>query len=162
MTRGAADLVHSLAAGGVTVATAESLTGGQVAAAITAVPGASRAYLGGVVSYSTEVKVDVLGVPAEVVRRHGVISGECAEAMATAIRRLTGADLGVATTGVAGPDCQEGKSVGTVFVGVAGAAGVRVVELALEGDREKIQQDTVEAAVGLLGAVLRREEPRVR
>lgn len=161
MTRGASDLVHSLAAAGATVATAESLTGGQVAAAITSVPGASRSYVGGVVSYATRVKVDVLGVPSEVVRDHGVVSAECATAMATGVRTLLGADYGIATTGVAGPDSQEGHRVGTVFVAVSGPLGVRVERLALSGDRDRIQHDTVERAVDLAGTVLRGEEPRV-
>lgn len=161
MTRGASDLVHSLAAAGATVATAESLTGGQVAAAVTAVPGASRAYLGGVVSYATQVKVDVLGVPAAVVRDHGVISAQCAEAMASGVRTLLGADYGLATTGVAGPDNQEGHRVGTVFVAVASPRGVHVEALTLTGDRGRIQHAAVERVVDLAGAVLRGEEPRV-
>lgn len=161
MRRGACDLVHVLGARGQTLATAESLTGGQVAAAITAVPGASKAYLGGVVSYATDVKVDVLGVSDELVREHGVVSGPCAAAMAEGVRAMLRADYGVATTGVAGPDPQEGKPVGTVFVGIAGPDGTSVVPLALSGDRPTVQRDTVDVAIGLLGAILRGEEPDV-
>lgn len=158
MPRGACDLVHVLAARGLTLATAESLTGGQVAAAVTAVPGASRAYLGGVVSYATEVKVEVLAVSDDLVRQHGVVSEPCAAAMAEGVRARLGSDYGVATTGVAGPDPQEGKAVGTVFVAVAGPEGTRVQQLALSGDRPAIQHDTVDHAIRMLSAVLRGEE----
>jgi PncC family amidohydrolase len=103
-----------------TLATAESLTGGQLAAALTSVPGASRSYLGGVVSYATEVKVSVLGVPSDLVARHGVVSAECAVAMARGVARLTGADWAVSTTGVAGPDRQDDLPPGTVHVGLVG------------------------------------------
>lgn len=133
-----------------------------MAAAITSVPGASRVYVGGVVSYATRVKVDVLGVPPEVVRDDGVISARCAEAMAVGARSLLGADYAIATTGVAGPDSQEGHPVGTVFVAVAGPSGVHGIALELAGERDRIQHDTVEAAVDLAGMVLRGEEPRVR
>ncbi|MDO9354446.1 MAG: nicotinamide-nucleotide amidohydrolase family protein, partial [Solirubrobacteraceae bacterium] len=97
-----------------TLATAESLTGGRVAASLTAVPGASEVFRGGVVAYASDVKVDVLGVPADVVATVGVVSAACAEAMARGVRSLTGASYAVATTGVAGPGEQEGKPPGTV------------------------------------------------
>jgi nicotinamide-nucleotide amidase len=161
MRRGACDLVSTLSARGLTLATAESLTGGQVAAAVTSVPGASRAYLGGVVSYATDVKVDVLGVSDSVVREHGVVSAPCAGAMAEGVRLMLKSDYGVATTGVAGPDPQDGHPVGTAFVGVAGPHGTRTLALRLSGDRPSIQHQTVERALGLLGAVLRGEEPDV-
>ena len=161
MHRGACDLVHSLAAKGATLATAESLTGGQLAAGVTGVPGASRVFVGGVVSYATEAKVAVLGVPPDLVAQHGVISADCAQAMAEGVRSLLGTDYALSTTGVAGPDSQEGHPVGTVFVGLAGPAGTRVEKLVLSGERDQIQHATVENAVALLGAVLRGEEPHV-
>ncbi|WP_110240139.1 CinA family protein [Nocardioides gilvus] len=144
-----------------TVGTAESLTGGQVAAAITTVPGSSGAFLGGVVAYATEVKVKVLGVPEQVVEEHGVISAECAESMATGVRELTGATYGIATTGVAGPSEQEGKPPGTVFVAVAGPRGVEVAALNPQGNRTQIQWASVEGVLSLLLGILRREEPAV-
>ena len=156
-----ADVLESLVARGETLATAESLTGGLLASAITDVPGASRAFVGSVVSYATRVKVAVLDVPAEVVDRHGVVSEECALAMARGVRRRLDATWGVATTGVAGPDSQEGRPVGTVWVAVAGPDVVRARLLALEGDRRAIREATCEAAVSLLLDLLR-EEPGLR
>jgi len=143
---------------GETVATAESLTGGQLAARLTAVPGASRSYLGGVVSYATSVKIEVLGVPADLVERHGVISAPCASAMAERVAALTGAGWGLATTGVAGPDPQEGHPPGTVYVGIAGAVagpgGPSAVRLHLSGDRAEIQAATCREALALLAGRL--------
>ncbi|MFC6152263.1 CinA family protein [Nocardioides yefusunii] len=161
MHHGACDLVHSLAARRATLATAESLTGGQLAAAITAIPGASQSYRGGVVSYATDVKTDVLGVDALVVSRHGVVSAECAVQMAERVRELVGSDWALSTTGVAGPDRQEGKAVGTVHVGLAGPEGSRSFLLNLHGDRHAIQHAVVEQALEFLGSVLRGEEPAV-
>lgn len=133
------------------IAVAESLTGGDLAARLTAAPGASSTVLGGVVSYATSVKQEVLRVPESVVESHGVVSAACAEAMATGVRRLLGADWALSTTGVAGPDEQEGKPVGTVFVGIAGPSVVRAMELSLEGERGEIREQTcAEALKGLL------------
>src|ERR1700752_1698314 len=109
-----------LRAAGATAATAESLTGGRLAVALTDTPGASETYVGGVVTYATELKASVLDVDQRIIDLHGVVSPECAKAMATGVRALTGATLGIATTGVAGPTEQEGKPPGTVFVGLAG------------------------------------------
>lgn len=152
-------LQDRMAERGVTVASAESLTGGLVAARLTELPGSSRSYVGGVVAYATEVKVHVLGVPQEVVDEHGVISEACAAAMATGVRELMGATYGVSTTGVAGPEAQEGHQPGTVWIAVAGPAGVHTELLDLDGLRGKVQQATVDAAVRALDGVLRREEP---
>lgn len=147
--------VHALLQGnGETLATAESLTGGLLATLLTDVPGASRSYLGGVVAYATSVKQAVLGVPQAVVDEYGVVSAACAEAMARGVRDRTGATYGLSTTGVAGPDQQEGRPVGTVFVGVAGPAGTHSVELALRGDRSAVRNGTCEAALSVLGALL--------
>ena len=142
---------------GATVATAESLTGGQLAARLTSVPGASASYVGGVVSYATSVKTAVLGVPAGLVERHGVVSAECARAMAAGVRRLVGSSYAVSTTGVAGPDGQDGVPPGTVFVGLSGPDGEAALALDLTGDRVAIQAATCEAALEALLAVLRRE-----
>ena len=132
------------------MSTAESLTGGQVAARLTAVPGASASYRGGVVAYATDLKVSVLGVPESVVAAHGVVSAECVEAMARGVRDLTGSTYGVATTGVAGPSRQEGKPVGTVYVGLSGPASDVVLQLDLVGDRAAIVGRTVEEALTAL------------
>lgn len=142
-----------------TLATAESLTGGGLAALITSVSGASDVYVGGVVSYATSVKVDVLGVDPRIVARVGVVSAECAEAMAQGVRRLTGATHALSTTGVAGPGSQEGKPTGTVFIGLAGPGAVSSVELALIGTRSEICAGTRSAALGLLLDVLHAEQP---
>lgn len=147
-------ILERLQATGDTVATAESLTGGRMAVRLTDVPGSSAAFAGGVVSYATEVKVDVLGVPEAVVDEHGVVSAECAEAMAAGVRRLLGTTYGVSTTGVAGPDRQEGKPVGTAFVGIAGPDGTQVVPLSLDGDRATIQEATVDAALSALSEMM--------
>jgi nicotinamide-nucleotide amidase len=137
-----------------TVATAESLTGGLVAAALTSVPGSSAAVRGGVVAYATDLKAALLGVPPDLLERHGAVHGAVAEAMAEGARDRLGASTGVATTGVAGPDPAEGKPVGTVFVAVAGPGGLASRQLALTRDREEIRSATVESVLGLLVGAL--------
>ena len=139
-----------LAGRGESLAAAESLTGGLLAATLTDVPGASRSFVGGVVSYATRVKVEVLDVPESVVAEHGVVSGECAAAMAAGVRTHIGATWGVATTGVAGPDLQEGKPAGTVWVAVAGPEGALAERLSLSGDRRAVRDSSCTAALGLL------------
>jgi nicotinamide-nucleotide amidase len=152
-------LVHELLQErGETVATAESLTGGQLAAQLTAAPGASATYLGGVISYATEVKVDLLGVEPGLVDRYGVVSAECARAMARGVRALMGSTYAVSTTGVAGPDEQEGKPPGTVYVGVAGPGGDSAIALDLVGGRSAIQDRTCEEALSALSGIITQEE----
>jgi PncC family amidohydrolase len=146
----AAEVVAVLGGRSLTLATAESVTGGGLGAVVTAVPGASAVYAGGVVSYATRVKQELLGVPAELVARHGVVSAACAEAMAEVVRRVVGADLGVSTTGVAGPEPQEGKAVGLVYVAVADGTSTVSRELRLAGDREAIRAATSHGALRLL------------
>jgi nicotinamide-nucleotide amidase len=141
---------------GQTVATAESMTGGSLAVTISAAPGASATFPGGVVSYATEVKQQVLGVAKETVEDEGVVSAQCAAEMATGVRRLLGTDWGLSTTGVAGPTEQEGKPIGLVYVGVAGPDGVQTFELNLDGDRAEIRAETTRSAIArLLEAVVR-------
>ena len=147
-------LAQKLIAAGETVGVAESLTGGRLAAAITGVPGASAYFLGGVVSYATRIKVDVLGVPEALVAQLGVVSAPCAEAMATGVRDLLGCTWAVATTGVAGPERQEGHPPGTVFVAVAGADGAVARRLELAGDRAEIQRETCLIAIQHLVRVI--------
>ena len=156
----AAAAVAALQARGATLATAESLTGGRLAALMTEIPGSSEVYLGGVVSYATELKVEVLDVPRALVEQYGVVSEECARAMAHGVRRLTGAAYGVSTTGVAGPDRQEGKPVGTVYIALAGPDGRdAVVALELVGDRASIQDRTCEEALRVVVGHMPGEEP---
>ncbi len=145
-----------------TLATAESLTGGLLGAEITRVPGASRVYLGGVVGYATDVKRRLLGVEQDLVEQYGVVSAECARAMADGVRELLGSTYAVSTTGVAGPESQEGRPVGTVFVGVAGPGLLTAVPLELGGDRDRIRERTCAEAWAALGGILRREEPGLR
>jgi nicotinamide-nucleotide amidase len=119
----AAELVELLLTAGSTLATAESLTGGLVGAAITAVPGCSAVYRGGVVSYATELKAQLLDVDQALLDEVGAVDPKVARAMADGAARRLGADYAVATTGVAGPSAQDGKPPGTVFVGVCGPQG---------------------------------------
>jgi nicotinamide-nucleotide amidase len=150
----AARVLDLLASRDETLATAESLTGGLLAAMLTDVPGASRSFVGGVVSYATRVKVSALDVPPSVVEEHGVISAECAAAMATGVRRRLDATWGLATTGVAGPDEQEGRPVGTVWVAVADPGGVETRLLSLAGDRAAIRGATCTEVLSVLAAIL--------
>jgi PncC family amidohydrolase len=150
-----AERVHALLQErGETLATAESLTGGRLAAALTGVPGASKSYVGGVVAYATSVKQAVLGVPAELVAQYGVISAECALAMARGAAGVIGASWGIGTTGVAGPELQEGKPAGTVHVGLVGPGASQALALELVGGREAIQDRTCEAALSALEDML--------
>jgi nicotinamide-nucleotide amidase len=153
----AARVLEALAARGETLATAESLTGGLLAARLTDVPGASRSFVGGIVSYATRVKESALGVPADVVAAHGVVSQQCALAMARGVGARLTATWGLATTGVAGPDEQEGHPVGTVWIAVAGPAGSHARLLALAGDRAAIREATCAAVLVLLDDLLREE-----
>ena len=151
----AARVVGLLRQRDLTLATAESLTGGLVGAALTAVPGASAVYRGGVISYATDLKARLLGVPAGLLAREGAVHPEVAEAMAAGVRRVTGADYGLAVTGVAGPEPQDGKPVGTVHIALTGP-GDRIYrrDLRLGGSRERIRQDTCKEALDLLLGVL--------
>ncbi|HEX4470603.1 MAG TPA: CinA family protein [Nocardioides sp.] len=155
----AAQALQLLGAAGATLATVESLTGGRLAAVVTAVPGASAAYLGGFVTYATALKESLVGVPHDLVEQYGVVSAECARAMATGCRDATGATYALATTGVAGPDSQEDKPVGTVFVGIAGPEGVSAVTMELVGDRHQIQDRACREALSALCGILRGEQP---
>jgi len=115
----AAAIIGLLAGRGQTVAVAESLTGGLLAAALTSIPGASAAFRGAVVAYATELKATVLGVPAGLLDRHGAVHPGVAAAMAAGVRRRMSATIGAATTGVAGPDSADGQPVGTVYIAVS-------------------------------------------
>ena len=144
-------LVAKLKERGLTCATAESCTGGSVGGAITAVPGSSAVFLGGVISYANEVKRDVLGVPQEILDTHGAVSPECAERMATGARHLLKTDLAVSLTGIAGPDGGSAeKPVGLVWFGLATKDGVRTEKKVFAGDRAAVRAQAVDHALGLL------------
>jgi nicotinamide-nucleotide amidase len=144
----------ALGARGETVASAESLTGGLVADAFVSVPGTSAVFRGGVVAYHTDLKSSLLGVPDDLLAERGAVDGDVAREMARGVRERFGADWGVSTTGVAGPDPQDGAEPGRVFVAVSGARGEEVRELDLPGDREHIRQAAAEQALLLLEAVV--------
>lgn len=132
---------------GLTVATAESLTAGMVAAMLADTPGASGMLQGGVVSYQNAVKADVLGVPRELLDAVGSVDGQVAAAMADGARRICGADIGVSTTGAAGPEPHDDKAVGTVFIGVATAEGSTSYAYTFEGTRPEIRALACAAAL---------------
>ncbi|AKT52204.1 CinA family protein [Arsenicicoccus sp. oral taxon 190] len=155
----AALLLAELRRRGLSVAAAESLTGGLVCAELVAVPGASRTVRGGVVAYAYAVKAALLGVSQEVLDTRGAVDPEVAEQMARGVRRACGADVGLATTGVAGPDPADGEPVGTVYVAVAVAQRCEVVRLQLEGDRAAIRAGAVAAVVRLAFETVRGEPP---
>ncbi|MFI2779123.1 CinA family protein [Streptomyces sp. ALB3] len=151
MTTAAAQVLRRLQERGETLGVAESLTGGLVAAELTSVPGASRCFRGSVTAYATPVKRELLGVDGALLAERGAVDPEVARAMALGVRRVLGADWGASTTGVAGPDPQDGKSVGTVYVAVSGPGGVqKVAELRLNGGRADIRKESVRSLLELL------------
>ena len=158
MTADASALVAELSSRGATVATAESLTGGQLAAAFTSVPGASACFVGGVVSYAAAVKVSVLGVSPTIIEEYGAVSAECATAMAAGAKALLGATYTLATTGVAGPDSQEGHRAGHVWIACAGPGGVETQLLSIDGDRAAVQAASCRGAMSVLDGMLRKED----
>jgi nicotinamide-nucleotide amidase len=139
---------------GLTVAVAESLTGGGLASALVDVPGASAAFRGGVVAYATELKTSLLGVDAGLLARGGAVQPEVAVEMAAGVRSRLGATYGVGTTGVAGPDPQDGVAPGVVHVAVVGPQGLRTLALDLRGGRERVRRVAVVHALDLLRRVL--------
>jgi PncC family amidohydrolase len=149
------DLHERLGAAGLKLAVAESCTGGLLAAAITDQPGSSAYFSGGVVAYSNEVKHALLGVPAELIRSYGAVSAEVAQAMAEGVRRTLGADLGVAVTGIAGPEADgTGKPVGLTYIWVDGPEGGEGRRFVFVGDRWANRRAAVAEALQLLQARL--------
>ena len=141
---------------GLTLATAESCTGGLVAQRITSVAGSSTYFLGGVVAYSNELKESLLGVHHELLERHGAVSRECAVAMAAGIRERTGAAIGVATTGIAGPGgATPAKPVGLIYVACATPWGAEAREFRFPGDRRSNVRASADAALDLVLAQVR-------
>jgi PncC family amidohydrolase len=146
-----AEQVHGeLRALGATLAVAESLTGGLLAAQLVDVPGASATFRGSVTAYATELKAELLGVDEGLLAVHGPVHPVVARQMAEGVRRLMGATFGLATTGVAGPDPQDGQPVGTVHLGFAGPGGSTARSPRLSGDRATIRRKAVSGALELL------------
>lgn len=136
---------------GKTLVTAESLTGGGIGAALTAVPGSSQVYKGGVISYTNWVKENILGVSGEVLETYGAVSAQTAQAMAWGVRELLKADVAVAVTGLAGPGGDEfGNPVGTVFIGYQDGEHFQVTECHFTGTREEIRNQTIDQALKLV------------
>jgi nicotinamide-nucleotide amidase len=146
--------IEALIATGQTIGTAESLTGGLVAAALTTIPGSSAVVRGGIVAYAADLKNSLLSVPADLLDRVGTVHRDVALAMASGARDRLGAAVGVATTGVAGPDPAEGQPVGTVHIAVSTHARAIHEALALNGDRAEIRHATVCRVLRLLTSTL--------
>lgn len=148
----AGELLTALRARGWTLGVAESLTGGALTAEIVAIPGASASLLGGVVAYATPVKHTLLGVDAHLLRQHGAVHPEVAIQMADGVRRAVAvdgraADVGIATTGIAGPESPDGQPVGTVCIGVATPHERVSRRFVFAGDRSAVRQQAVAAAI---------------
>ena len=136
---------------GKTLVSAESLTGGGIGAALTAVPGSSEVYKGGIISYTDAVKEQILGVPGEILQRYGAVSQWTAECMASGVRKKLDADVAVSVTGLAGPGADEyGNPVGTVFIGYEDARHSVVEHFVFSGSREEVRSQTVRAALELI------------
>jgi len=144
-------LLRVLESKGQTVAVAESMTGGQLAGRLTAVPGASKVFIGGWVTYTVSMKENALGIPGDLISEHGPVSAAVAGQMAIAARIRSGATFGIAITGNAGPTADvDGKPVGLVFISTSTETGTKVEELKLRGTREDIQRRTTQTALSLL------------
>ena len=143
-------VIEKLRERGLLLATAESCTGGLCAKRLTDVAGASQVFCGGVVSYTNDVKMRLLGVKEETLSEFGAVSGETAREMAEGVRKATGADVAVSVTGVAGPSSDEmGNVVGTVFIAFSSEQETVSEKLQLSGDREKIREQSVNAMLWL-------------
>ncbi|KGP76928.1 damage-inducible protein CinA [Desulfosporosinus sp. Tol-M] len=146
-----------------TIATAESCTGGLLGAALTQEPGSSEFYLGGVVSYANSLKQGLLGVSAESLNKYGAVSEEVAKEMAAGIRSKAGSDLAISTTGIAGPDGGSAqKPVGLVYVGLAAPEGIQAEKIQLYGERESVRQLTVQAALNRVRVHMLNSERRIQ
>jgi PncC family amidohydrolase len=150
-------IVTLLTERGQTVAVAESLTGGLLAAALVEIPGASVVFRGGIVAYATDLKSALLDVPASLLERCGTVHADVAGAMAEGVRKRLGATFGVATTGVAGPDPADGQPVGTVHIAASGQLGEVRRRLFLAGGRRSIRDQAVVQSLLLLRGVLEAE-----
>ena len=149
MTSLCCDVLKALS--GKTLVTAESCTGGGIGAALTSISGSSAVYMGGIISYTNDVKAEALGVSREVLTRHGAVSAPVAAAMANGVRRLLHADVAVSVTGLAGPGGDEyGNPVGTVFIGYEDEKRSLVKKFLFDGDREAVRNQTIEMALKIV------------
>jgi nicotinamide-nucleotide amidase len=146
----AAAVVHALKDRGETLAVVESLTGGLLAAALVDIAGVSAVFRGGLVVYATDLKATLAGVPTDLLDARGPVDPDVAMSLAAGVRQRCGADWGLATTGVAGPEPQDGKPVGLVYVAVDGPSGPIVRRLDLDGGRAAVREGAVTAALRLL------------
>ena len=154
------DVLHTLQ--GRTLVTAESCTGGGIGAALTAVPGSSRVYKGGIICYTNWVKTNLLGVESDLLDREGAVSSKVAEKMASGVLNRLDADVAVSVTGLAGPDGDEfGNPVGTVFIGYAEAEKVLSRHCYFEGTREEIREQAITAALHLVMTQNTKKDPSV-
>ena len=136
---------------GKTLVTAESLTGGGIGAVLTAIPGSSEVYKGGIISYTNAVKENLLGVSPEILETYGAVSLWTAGAMASGVRKMLNADIAVSVTGLAGPGGDEfGHPVGTVFIGYEDASHASVQHFVFTGSREGVRNQTIEAALKIV------------
>ncbi len=157
MTTGA-EVHRRLLARDATVSTAESLTVGRLASMLTATAGSSETFVGGVITYATELKTSLLGVSPQLIEQFGVVSAECAVAMAEGVLGVTGSTYAVSTTGVAGPGPQGEVPAGRVFLGISGPTGSVAIELNLHGSRNDVQDLACQHALSELGDLLLRED----
>ena len=148
------ELIGHLTERGLSVSVAESLTGGLLCAALTEAPGASAVIRGGVVAYATDLQSSMLGVSEELLASRGAVDPDVALEMAAGVAHQLGSDIGLSTTGVAGPEPQDGKAVGTVFIACVWGTKRVVEELSLAGTRNEIRSLTVHAALRLLTSVI--------
>lgn len=147
-----------LKAHGKTVSAAESCTGGTISALFTSIPGSSEFYLGSVTSYANSVKTGVLGVSEDIIAKHGAVSSECVAAMAEGVRRITGSDFSVATSGIAGPGGgSEEKPVGLVWIGVSSKLGTETVKMTFRGDRKRNIERFASSALDTLRKMIQSE-----
>ena len=147
-----------LASAGKTVSAAESCTGGLISSLFTSIPGSSEYYLGSVTSYANSVKSGVLGVPEEIIRENGAVSEECVKAMAEGVRRITGSDFSVATSGIAGPGGgSEEKPVGLVWIAVSSQMGTEACRMVFKGDRKRNIDRFAANALNLLRKKIKNE-----
>lgn len=151
----AVQLVTELTRRGETLAVAESLTGGMLAASVVDVPGASAVLRGGFIVYASDLKATLAGVPEQLLRERGPVDPDVAVALARGARERCGADWGVATTGVAGPDAHGGVAPGTAYVAVAGPTGEAVRLFRIDGDRAAVRARTVKGALDVVLELIR-------
>ena len=144
-------IAQKLTAGKLTITTAESCTGGLLAGAITDVPGASAFFKTGFIAYANEAKTDILGVPADLLKKHGAVSGPAATSMALGAKRKAGTDMAISLTGIAGPSGgTKSKPVGLVFIALAYGHTVSVRKRLFKGTRKQIRQQAVRNALAII------------